>query len=127
MNRQVLDENMRRETYEALSCRMSFDKVGVGFGQSGWSDERIRSELHGSGKTFHTLDEGYYRPDNCHATYCLVYYDVPRGEVADYIWRFLRHPAFNTHAKRLGKVVKVTSQRIEYWEVGREGKEEVTW
>src|SRR5262249_37809381 len=35
-------------------------------------------------------------------------------EMMVYIRRFLRYPQFNTHAKRLGKVIKVTTQRIEF-------------
>jgi hypothetical protein len=39
----------------------------------------------------------------------------------------LRHSLFNTHAKRLGKVIKVTPTHIEFWEVGRSGKVKVEW
>ena len=73
MSRHVLDELTLKRTYLQLQqWRISVDKIGQGFGQSGWSDERIRRELHGSGKTIHTRDKGYYKAKHCHATYCLV-------------------------------------------------------
>jgi hypothetical protein len=57
----------------------------------------------------------------------LVIYDVAANEMAEYIRKFLRHPQFNTHAKRLGKVIKVTPTHIEYWEVKRSGKIRINW
>jgi hypothetical protein len=125
MSRNIFDELGPYAVYEELKRRMAFNKVGDGFGQTGWIDEQIRHALHGSRKTFHTGDSGYYKPAYCHSTYCLVYYDVKDSELAFYIRRFLRHPQFNTHRKRLGKVVKVTKTHIEFWEVGRHEKVKV--
>jgi hypothetical protein len=128
MSRHILDELTLKRTYLQLQqWGISVDKIGQGFGQAGWSDEQIRHELHGSGKTFHTRDRGYYKAKHCHATYCLVIYDVAANEMAEYIRKFLRHPQFNTHAKRLGKVIKVTPTHIEYWEVKRSGKIRINW
>ncbi len=62
-----------------------------------------------------------------HLSYCIAYYDVPLAEMAVYIRRFLRHPQFNTHAKRLGKVSKITTQRIEFWQVGHSTKSIIRW
>lgn len=128
MSRNVLDELIRMTVFKLLKqWRIAIDKVGHGFGQSGWSDEQIRRTLIGTGKTFHTRDEGYYKPAHRHSTYSLVFYDVKDDEMAYYIRRFLRHPLFNTHAKRLGKVIKVTPTHIEFWEVGRNSKVKVEW
>jgi len=128
MSRQVLDELFDETVHQQLrTWRISIDKVGAGFGQSGWTDEQILSALHGSRKTFHTRDQGYYNRHYCHPSYCLVYYDVPAAEMAIYLRRLLRHPLFNTHAKRMGKVIKVTSRRIEFWELRGAKKEKVEW
>lgn len=64
--------------------------------------------LHRIGRvTFFTHDEDYFHADLVHGSYCLVYLDVYDGTAADYIRQFLRHPAFKTLAKRLGKVVRL--------------------
>ena len=127
MSRQVLDEQIDVEWYQMLKQRRSFDKVGDGFGRKGLQDEEIYHLLHGTGKTFHSQDSDHYHPDNRHKSYCLVYYEVRDAELVDYILRFLRHPEFNTHAKRLGKVIRVAPQYIEYWEVGKQERTRVEW
>jgi len=85
MSRHVLDEHVREWDYQELKRRMSIDKVGVGFGRLSWKDDRICKELHKSGKTFHTQDAHYYRPNLRHSTYCLVYYDVPKTRFVEYL------------------------------------------
>lgn len=128
MSRHVLDELFDQTVYEQLKAqRIAIDKIGAGFGTSGWLDEHILQALHGSGKTFHTRDHGFYRRSCAHSSYCIVYYDVPLAEMAAYIRRVLRHPQLNTHAKRLGKVIKVTRQRIEFWQRGRSTKSMICW
>jgi len=126
MSRNVLDELAVIETYEQLKFwRIPIDWIGHGFGQPAMSDEQIRRMLMRSKKTFHTRDRDYYKPIYRHSTYSLVYYEVDDPEWAYYIRCFLRHPLFNTHAKRLGKVIKVTPTHIEFWEIGRIGKVKV--
>ncbi len=128
MSRNVLDELFDEVVYRQLRAwRISIDRVGVGFGQLGWSDERIRKALHGSRKTFHTRDRGHYHRRYCHPSYCLVYYDVPAVEMAIYVRRLLHHPQLNTHAKRMGKVIKVAPKHIEFWQVNSTRKQRVKW
>lgn len=128
MSRHVLDELFDESIHEQLKARrIAVDRIGAGFGKTGWLDEHILQALHGSEKTFHTRDHGFYRRSAAHSSYCIVYYEAPIAEMAVYIRRFLRHPQFNTHAKRLGKVIKVTSQRIEFWQQGRSAKSVMRW
>src|SRR5882724_4219049 len=128
MSRHVLDELFDESVYEQLKARrIAIDKVGAGFGKTGWLDEHILQALHGSGKTLHTRDHGFYRRSRAHLSYCIVYYDVPLAEMVASIRRFLRHPQFNTHAKRLGKVIKITGQRIEFWQRDRSTKSVIRW
>ncbi|MBM3235128.1 hypothetical protein FJZ31_02390 [Candidatus Poribacteria bacterium] len=83
MSRNVLDELTIKEVTEQLKrWRIATDKVGRGFGQSGWSDEQVRRALTGTGKTFHTRDDDYYKPAHRHSTYSLVFYDVKDDEMA---------------------------------------------
>jgi len=83
MSRNVLDELVRMTVFKLLKrWRIATDKVGRGFGQSGWSDEQVRRALTGTGKTFHTRDKEYYKPAHRHSTYSLVFYDVKDDEMA---------------------------------------------
>ena len=128
MSRHVLDELFDESVFRQLKAqRLAIDKVGVGFGRTGWLDEHILQALHGSRKTFHTRDQGFYHRSLSHNSYCIAYYDVSLAEMAVYTRRFLRHPQFNTHSKRLGKVIKITTQRIEFWQVERSTKSIIRW
>ena len=55
----------------------------------------------------------------CHSNYCLVVFSVPVLETALYIRRLLRHPLLKTRAKRQGKVVKVSTDKIALWHAGQ--------
>jgi hypothetical protein len=79
--------------------------------------EQILPHLHRSRATFHTLDAGLFKRRYVHRDYCLVCYDVPEAELGHWLVKFLRHPAFNTLSKRLGKVIKVTPSKIAYWQL----------
>jgi len=93
MSRHVLDELFDDTVFARLkSQHIAIDKIGAGFGNTGWSDEKILQALQGSRKTFHTRDQGFYRRSCAHLSYCIVYYDIPLAEMALSIRRFLRHP-----------------------------------
>ena len=127
MSQHVLDADVRQQDYQALRRRFSMVKVGDGFGYSSMSDGDIRRELHHSKQTFHTQDRRFCHPRHRHPTYCLVFYDVADPDFVSCVQRFLRHPRFNTRAKRMGKVVRVTLEHIEVWELHRENREIVEW
>ncbi len=61
------------------------------------------------------MDADYYKAYLCFANYCLVYMTVRDVEAPEYIRRVLRHPQFNTIAKRLGLVMRVSSEQINVW------------
>ena len=66
------------------------------------------------------LDENI--PDN--QRHCL---DVGQYEVASFIRRFLRHPALNSRAKRMGKVVRVIQIGMRVWKLNVEHEARLTW
>jgi hypothetical protein len=129
MRRHIFDENFPASAVQALRQKVpSVAQVGQDWGKSGWRDvEQILPQLHGSRATFHTLDAGLFKRRYGYRDYCLVYYDVPEGELAHWVLRFLRHRQFNTHAKRLGKVIKVSPAKIAYWELHEPQLKEVEW
>jgi hypothetical protein len=51
----------------------------------------------------------------------------PVVETAGYIQRFLRHPAFRTKKQRVGEVVRLSSTKISWWEIGVESQHRLSW
>jgi len=76
---------------------------------------------------FSLVTWGFFRAPLRHANYRLVALTVPVLETADYIAKFLRHPQFNTRAKRNGKVIKVSTKSINFWAIGRQQHGTVRW
>jgi len=75
----------------------------------------------------YTHDEDFFKASLCHSHYALVYLDVTDKETAEFIRRFLKHPAFDTQTKRLGLVVRVRPRAVQYWRKGRSGLQTVEW
>ena len=112
----VLDENVPAAQRQLLrEWRIRFRTVGVDTAVSGTEDENLIPILHRlSGPTFFSLDRDFYRPGLAHASYCLVWLNVRGREAASFIRRFMRHPLFNTQAKRVGSVVRVHPAGVQY-------------
>lgn len=105
----ILDENISAPQRERLRAfRVRVRHVGDALADYGTDDADLISILHRLARpTFFTHDADFWTPRLRHPAYCLVFLDVEDTEAADYIRRFLRHADFNTHTKRLGKVVRV--------------------
>ena len=58
--------------------------------------------------TFFTRDQDFCDPSLCHTRYCLVLLAVEKDEVAIFVRRLLRHPEFDTKAKRMGAVIRLS-------------------
>jgi hypothetical protein len=126
----ILDEDIGSSQSERLRAwKIHFRKIGVEIGRLGMKDhEQIIPLLHRHRRpTFFTQDHGFYHPKLCHAGYCLVYLDIFPNEVADYIYRFLRHPAFRTQAQRMGKAIRLRHSGLTYWQVNDRHEHLVSW
>ncbi len=113
----ILDEHIPPSQRHLLhSWRMSVRQIGYDIGRKGLQDEEIipflRNLRH---PTFFTLDFGFYERRLCHARYCLVYMSVRQHEVAAFARRLLRHPEFDTQAKRMGTVMRVSHASLSVW------------
>jgi len=105
----ILDENIDSVARKRLLwLKVPFKHIGSNIGYSGMKDlNDVIPLLHSLRQpTFFTRDEDFYSRILVHAEYCLVHLDVPPGESADYIYRFLRHKQFRTKADRIGKVIR---------------------
>src|ERR1051325_2322863 len=113
----VLDENL--PAGQRLLLRkwgIRFRVVGVDVASWGADDENLVPILHRLPQpTFFSLDRDFYRPSWAHASYGLVWLDVADDHAAEFIRRFLRHPSFDTQAKRLGTVMRVHAGGIVCW------------
>ncbi len=124
----VLDENLPEgQRLWLRNWRVHFRVVGVEVAASGTRDENLIPVLHRLPQpTFFTLDRDFFRPGLPHAGYCLVWLDVRGKHAADFIRRFLKHPQFDTQAKRLGAVVRVQGG-LQLWRVGSHQENTAPW
>lgn len=115
----LLDENITKDQKELLEkWRYNVKQIGVDIATKGIQDIQIITllqQLHGV--LFLTRDTDFFKQSYCHLNYCIVYLDVEKTETAYFIRKFLKHPNFNTTAKRLGKIVKVNQTLIQYYSV----------
>ena len=125
----VLDENLPETQCEKLrKWHIRFRVIGVAIAPSGTLDENLIPVLHRLPRpTFFTLDRDFYRRDWTHAGYCLVWLDVRRRDAAEFIRRFLRHPAFDTQAKRMGIVARVHAAGVTCWQMRQRSSRSVGW
>lgn len=125
----LLDENIPESQRLLLQgWRIRVRQIGVDMGRFGMKDEEIVPLLHRLHHvTFFTRDQGFYRRELCHTNYSIVCLAVGPYEAASFIRRFLRHPAFNTKAKRMGKVFLVTHTGLRLWQLHALREEELTW
>ena len=113
----ILDENILDGQRLLLErWRLAPRQIGVHFGRKGLKDEEIVVLLRKQhSPTFFTRDADFYHPDLRHRSYCLVVTSVGQNEVATFIRRFLRHADFDTRAKRMGRVVRVSHAGLAVW------------
>jgi hypothetical protein len=125
----VLDENLVVQQCEKLrEWRIPFRQIGEQLAIQGISDENLLPILHRLPQpTFFTHDKDFFRVSLCHSNYAVVYLDVNDTTAAEYIRRFLRHPAFDTTVKRLGIVARVRTNGVQFWKKGRRQLRLVGW
>lgn len=125
----VLDENIiDSQRRQLMSWRLRIHQIGFEVGRKGMKDREIIPFLHQLKQpTFFTRDDDFYVPRLCHAGYCLVYLDVRKEEVAIFARRILRHPEFNTKAKRMGKVIRVSHVGLSVWTFHAEKEAYLDW
>ncbi|MCC6298925.1 MAG: hypothetical protein IT314_06480 [Anaerolineales bacterium] len=113
----ILDENSSKSQRQLLeSWRISIKQIGVNAGRSGMKDAEIIPYLQKLRRpTFFTRDDGFFKPQLCHARYSLIYLDVEKSEAAIFIRRLLKHSEFNTQAKRMGNVIRLSHAGLACW------------
>jgi hypothetical protein len=126
----ILDHNIPEDQVQRLRRRrVRFRQIGFEVGRPEWDDQQeILRFLHATKRiTFFTRDLGFFRASWRHANYCLVILSVPVLDTANHVSQLLRHPRFNTRAKRMGKVIRVSTKNITFWEIGRQRQSTARW
>jgi len=108
--------------------RIHFRAIGVHISAPGTQDEDLIPVLHKLAQPmFFTLDRHFFRADWAHASYGLAWLDVADNEAAEFVRRFLRHPAFATQSKRLGAVAWVGAAGARFWRKGQPHWQRAEW
>ncbi len=125
----ILDENILEGQRRLLQkWGIPFRQIGIEIGQKGMDDgEIIRLLGNLRYPTLFAVDYHFYKRDLCHARYCLVQLDVAQPEAAHFIRRVLHHPDFNTHAKRMGVVVRASQMGLMAWRRNGEHEAHYNW
>jgi hypothetical protein len=125
----ILDENILKDQRELLlSRRVKIRQIGYDIGRKGIQDDEIIPLLLQLRRpTFFTLDFDFYDRNLCHAGYCLVCMDVRQDEAAAFVHRLLRHKEFNTQAKRMGKVIRLSTVGLSIWGIHGEQEIRFSW
>lgn len=125
----ILDENVIDSQRSQLrSWHIAVRQIGYEIGWKGMKDREIIPLLHQENQpTFFTRDSDFYHPKLCHAGYSLVFLDVRKQEVALFVRRLLSYPAFNTKAKRMSKVIRVSHIGLSFWQLHQQTEEHLEW
>ena len=125
----LLDENIRDDQRLLLrQWRIPFRQIGKEISRAGTHDDNLLPLLHRLKRpTLFTQDEDFFKRELCHRSYCLAWVDVRYIEVAFYIRRFLGHPRFRTQAQRLGTVVRLHPDGLNWWEAGAPHTTRANW
>ncbi|MBM4255794.1 MAG: hypothetical protein FJ147_07845 [Deltaproteobacteria bacterium] len=125
----ILDENVLEDQRQLLrQWRVPVRQIGQDIGRKGMQDENIIPFLLTLRRpTFFTSDFDFYDRRLCHAQYCLVCIESRQSRTATFVRRFLRHSAFDTAAKRMGKVIRLSSVQLVVQELHRGGQIVFDW
>lgn len=125
----ILDENIPKNQRQLLeSWRIPIRQIGFNIGWRGMDDEEIIPFLlHQARPTFFTRDEDFYERRLCHVKYCLVYMAIEKHEAAIFVRRVLRHQEFDTKAKRMGAVIRLSRSGLTVWRSHAEREVHVNW
>jgi len=119
----VVDENLHdQRIMRALSSWYPGQVVSITTLRPGTviKDEAIPALLvRATQPTFITINViDFWRKVRAHSAYCIVLVVLPKErvrEVSNLLRRLFRLPAFGTKALRMGRIVRLTADHIEYY------------
>ena len=94
-------------------------------------DERVPALLRELRQpSFVTIDMGFWDRNLRDPKYCILCFQLGNAEqnrLPELLHRLFNLPEFHTKAARMGKVVRITPTRIDYWVVGDERMRKLSW
>lgn len=125
----ILDENILEAQRLLLEgWKISPHQIGFDIGRKGLDDEQIVVLLRELRQpTFVSRDLGFYTPALRDRRYAIVVAAVGQYEVAAFVRRLLRHPMFDTKARRAGKIIRLSSSAINFWQTRHNQETRVGW
>lgn len=125
----LLDENIPLEQRDILLARgIRCRVVGQHIARLSIGDDNLLSLLHRLKQpTLFTRDKDFFTRDLCHLGYGLVWLDAAPDEAAMFVRRFLRHPLFQTKARRMGIVARAHQEGVHFWQRNRATLQRVRW
>jgi len=115
----ILDENiLDRQRLLLEGWKIPARQVGFDLGRKGLKDEEIVVLLRRLRQpTFFTRDRGFYAVELRHRSYAIVVAAVGQSELAAFARRLLKHPKFDTFAKRVGRIIRIAPRGIALWQM----------
>ncbi len=126
----IIDENViNSQRTQLIDWNVSVKQIGFEVGRKGLKDRNeIIPLLHSlRAPPFFTRDNDFYDKKLCYTKYSIVYLKVNENQVAENVRSFLRHPEFNTFAKRQGLVIRLTSSTVHYWKINLDEEHTLDW
>jgi hypothetical protein len=94
-------------------------------------DDRVPAILQTLNQpTFVTIDRGFWQRSWCHPDYCILYFALHREQqklLPGLLRALLRRPEFRSRAARMGKVARVGTLKVEYWQFQKADRQEFLW
>ncbi len=125
----ILDENIIEPQRDLLrKWGVAVRQIGYEVAWLGIKDDGIIPVLHQlHHTTLFTRDVNFYKRELRYANYCVVFLAVREYETAAYVRRVLRHPDFNTEAKRMGTVIRAEPSGVTVWRLHAEQEVHIAW
>jgi hypothetical protein len=125
----VADENISfKQCQQLRTWGIPIRQIGVEIARKGIQDTDVIPLLLDLARpTLFTHDVGFWRASLCHQRYCLVFLAVERDVAAVFIRRLLRHPQFDTQAKRMGTIIRVSYEGLSVWQIHVEQEIHHSW
>jgi hypothetical protein len=131
MSQVVLDEQLDVHLRDALSRWTTVSLLTSLCPHEHVLDDRVPSLLLRLNQpTFITIDGGFWKRRLCHPGYCIVYFSLTDNEqtaLPSLLRDLVRFPEFHTRASRMGKVVRVSTVRVDYWERQSSTLRHIVW
>ncbi len=132
MSQIILDEQLNRDrVFKPLLSWITVQKLEDLRPNEVIKDDRIPLLLHELKQpTFVTIDVGFWNKNLHDPNYCILYFafqDKQQSQLPDMLRRLFRINEFKSKSIRMGKIAKISTESIEYWQWNYPEKYRLLW